>query len=769
MSTLSTRPGDATPSVLLLGDGWFPDRLGGLNRYARQLVEGLPEHGVEVRAVIAGPALDAPLGVNAVGASTLPRRAVEIARRARTCGRGASVIDVHFPLYAAPALMLSSLRRKPLVAHFHGPWADESAVSGEGAIRVGLKRALEQAVLNRSRSIVVLSEASKRIVVERYGAPPWKVEVMAPAVDLGRFCPGDAGQARARLDLPADCPVVLAVRRLVTRTGVAVLIGAWAEAHQLRAAGGVLVIVGEGPDREALGSLTRELGLGGAVRFTGAVDDDTLADLYRAADVSVVPSVALEGFGLVALEALASGTPALCSDEGGLPEAVRGLGGGVLVPAGDQRALTERLEAGLSGGVPFPGRERCREHAERFALSTFLERHRRLYATVATPGAQRHRVVFLDHCARLSGAELVLVRLIEAMDGVDAHVILGEDGPLVDRINDAGAAVEVLPLDEAARELRKESVRADRIGWRGPAASALYLPRLARRLRRLAPDLVHTMSLKSSLYGTVAARLARVPSVWHLHDRISSDYLPDEAATAVRFLARRAPHALIVNSRATLATVAPARVPVSVIGSPVTRATGARPPVRAVKRVGVLGRIAPWKGQHVFLQAFAHAFPDSPIEAVLVGAALFGEDAYERELRAQVRDLGLDERVDFRGFQADVGRELGRIDVLVHASTVPEPFGQAVVEGMAAGVPVVAAAAGGPGEVVTHGVDGLLYPPGDAEALSVQLRRLSADTPLRRRLASAGWERAADYDPLRIAAQVESVYAGVLDRRPVAR
>ena len=145
----------------------------------------------------------------------------------------------------------------------------------------------------------------------------------------------------------------------------------------------------------------------------------------------------------------------------------------------------------------------------------------------------------------------------------------------------------------------------------------------------------------------------------------------------------------------------------------------------------MVGRIAPWKGQHVFLAAFAEAFPGGGAEAVIVGSALFGEEAYGKELGRLVNDLGIVGRVRFSGFSDDVWEELSQLDVLVHASTVPEPFGQVVLEGMAAGLPVVAARAGGPAELITDGIDGLLFTPGQSDELATTLRAL-AENPLRR-------------------------------------
>jgi glycosyltransferase involved in cell wall biosynthesis len=152
----------------------------------------------------------------------------------------------------------------------------------------------------------------------------------------------------------------------------------------------------------------------------------------------------------------------------------------------------------------------------------------------------------------------------------------------------------------------------------------------------------------------------------------------------------------------------------------------------------------------VFLEAFARAFPEPAVRAVLVGSATFGEDFYERDLREQVDQLGITDRVEFVGFVDDVQAELERLDLLVHASVLPEPLGNVVLEGMAAGVPVVAADAGGPAEYIEDGLEGLLYPPGDAEALARVLKWVAADFDLRMRLSRGGREKAREFtaDPI---------------------
>jgi len=381
------------------------------------------------------------------------------------------------------------------------------------------------------------------------------------------------------------------------------------------------------------------------------------------------------------------------------------------------------------------------------------------------------RVTYVDHVAQLSGGEIALTRLIDTLVEVDAHVILAENGPLVARLSAAGVSVEVLPMRERTRDLRKDRVRPAGLPLTALLDTALYVFRLERRLRAIKPDLVHTNTLKAGIYGSLAARLARVPVVWHVRDRIAADYLRSPAVWLLRTLIATVPHGVIANSQATRATLwrprADTRVIYSVVHDPVVG-----PPVQLKRTpggtfvVGMVGRIARWKGQHVFLEAFARAFRDGQETAVLVGEAMFGEtdEAYGVELREKARALGIGDRVDFRGFRQDVWAELARMDVVVHASITPEPFGQVIVEAMLAGVPVIASADGGPGELLTNGVDGLLCPAGDVDALVEALQRLRGDASLRSRLSANARIRAERFSPQAEASNVMALYWRVLER-----
>lgn len=767
--------GSAGPRVLMLGKGWFPEQLGGLDRMYRDLFEArVPE---TTRGLVIGPAAGRPPWIHAVSRHEAPlwRRLVSYWRTANRLARQSEVIDAHFALYAAPLTIVGQARHRPWVVHFQGPWAAETAAQGDASRwRYLVRRAIERRVYTRAELILVLTSAFRQELISRYRVQPWKVEVVPPGVNLDRFAPGDRQAARAALAVDCDAFAVVCARRLVPRMGIEHLLEAWSKALErgLRE-DARLLIAGDGPLRGQLRTRIDELGLSSSVQLLGRISDERLVTLYRGADVNVVPTVEHEGFGLTVLEAAACGTPSIVTSVGGLPEAVEPLDRSLSVSPGDTGALADRILAAQRGSLP--DRERTRVYAERFSWSEMAGRREAIYRRVAKREPDpRLRVVYLDHVAKLSGGEIALLRLLPHLHEVNAHVILFEDGPLAGRLREAGISVEILPLDRRVRETRKEEVVPGKISPRLAWATAAYTMKLARRLRQLDPDLVHTNSLKAGVVGGVAARLAGIPVVWHLRDRLADDYLPAPTVALVRWWARRFATRVIANSSHTAATLSVrvhpetprvsrllnAVVPeVSIVPDPVTPFAS----VPDVERregftVGMVGRLAPWKGQDIFLRAFARAFPDGAERAAIVGSAMFGEDDFAASLPGLVEELGIADRVEWRGFVEDVPRELARFDVLVHASRVAEPFGQVVIEAFAAGVAIVAADDGGPQEIITDGVDGLLCPPGDVEAFAAALTRLREDSDLRTRIAAAGHERAKEFSPRAVVPRVMEIY-----------
>ena len=287
-------PADRDARVLILGLGWFPDQAGGANRYVRELVE---HSGPSTFAVVVGPAADAPARVRGVSNhdAALPTRLVAYFRAARALARDADVVDAHFALYAFVPVLLGIARGRRLIVHFHGPWADEAARTGSRSRLVAsARRFVERTVYRRASVVITLSSAFADLVVSRYGVDRSRVRVIAPGVDTVRFAPGDQATARTNLGLPVTGFLVVTARRLVPRAGVDVFVRAAAEltrSWNLDVEGGApltVVVAGTGPEATALRVLATDLDA--PVQFLGEISDDALVDLYRAADVAVVPS-----------------------------------------------------------------------------------------------------------------------------------------------------------------------------------------------------------------------------------------------------------------------------------------------------------------------------------------------------------------------------------------------------------------------------------------------------------------------------------------------
>jgi glycosyltransferase involved in cell wall biosynthesis len=381
--------------------------------------------------------------------------------------------------------------------------------------------------------------------------------------------------------------------------------------------------------------------------------------------------------------------------------------------------------------------------------------------------SNRLHVAFLGHVARFSGAEIEMLRFIEAADCVRATVLLAEDGPLVEALRDAGAHVEVIALPERTRGLKRTEIHAGSNQVVALVDVARYVGRLHRRLVELQPDVVSAISLKAGAYGAPAARLSRIPFVWHLHDQITSSYLAKQAVWPMRAIIGTLPNAVISPSKTTLGTVGRFRpgIRTAIIPHPIPMPDAPIVVRPRVERVGIVGRLAPWKGQDVFLEAFAQAIPAPDVRAVVIGSAIFGEEDYAVGLRDLASRLRIADRVDFTGFRKDVHAEFEKLDLLVHASILTEPFGTVVFEAMAAGLPVIAARSGGVAEYVVHGRHGLLHQPGDARDLGAMLKRAVDDRELRVVLAAGGRELTRGFAPERIVSSWIEVYEQLLSRR----
>lgn len=384
---------------------------------------------------------------------------------------------------------------------------------------------------------------------------------------------------------------------------------------------------------------------------------------------------------------------------------------------------------------------------------------------------RRLRVAVLDHTGDLGGAELALIRLLDALppEQFDIRVFLFSNGPLVEHLVEHDHAVEVMPLNGSVGDRDRHTAGRTVAAMAIQALSVLpFAWRLGRRLRALNVDLIHTTSLKADLIGVPVSWLARRPLVWHVHDRISPDYLPRPAVRLFRALSRRVPRAVIANSQATAGTLPAARrLTVAYPGLAPEQIRAEPAPVPRTPVVGILGRISETKGQLEFVRAAAKVLERHPEARFrIVGSALFGHDDYEDQVRSEAAILGLDGCLEFAGFVNDPAAALDALTVCVHASGIPEPFGQVVLESMARGVPVVATRGGGVTEIVeARGGSrlGLLVPPNDVPALAAAIVEVLERPEVARKRASEAREYAVEHFSIaQTAAVVGDVWRGTV-------
>jgi phosphatidylinositol alpha-1,6-mannosyltransferase len=339
------------PKVLIVTND-FPPRRGGIQSFVHALATRLPADGVVVYAPAweGAAAFDARQPFPVVrhpGSLMLPVRPV--ARRAAALLAEHHCDAVLFGAAAPLGLLAPSLRAAGagrIVGITHGHEAGWAALPGA--------RSLLRRIGEHTDALTYLGEYF-RVRLARALTPQAAERLvrLAPGVDTTVFRPGAGGEAvRTRLGL-AGRPVVLCVSRLVPRKGQDTLIRAWPRVLDARAAAGgpepVLLIVGDGPYRRALGRLAEQSGVARAIRFTGPVPEADLPSYYAAADVFAMPcrtrrgGLDVEGLGIVYLEASAAGLPVIGGDSGGAPDAIEPGESGWVVPGRDLDALVSRL------------------------------------------------------------------------------------------------------------------------------------------------------------------------------------------------------------------------------------------------------------------------------------------------------------------------------------------------------------------------------------------------------------------------------------------
>lgn len=401
------------------------------------------------------------------------------------------------------------------------------------------------------------------------------------------------------------------------------------------------------------------------------------------------------------------------------------------------------------------------------------------------------RVAYLSQAGAIGGAERVLLDSIASLQELHPEwkpvLIAPADGPVTAEARALGAGIQVLPFPSALATIGESApvsglhlwLRLGRWGVSSPTV-LMYANGLARTLRRLDPDIVHANGFKMQVLGAHAAP-PRSAVVWHAHDFIARRLVTRRLLQAT---AKRC-NAAIVNSecvandlRAAIGSALPIRVVYNGVNLVRFAPRGDALDLDAISelaaapsgtvRVGLVATGAHWKGQTTFLQALALLSRAIPVRGYVIGGPIYQTRDSQISLdglRAQAERLGLGNRVGFTDYQRDIAAAMRALDIVVHTSIAPEPFGLVIAEAFACGRAVVTTGWGGAAEIIEAEVNAVTHRPGDAASLAAAIRRLVCDPSLRARLGTAARATAVNrLDRTRLGAEVAAVYNDVLRR-----
>jgi glycosyltransferase involved in cell wall biosynthesis len=645
------------------------------------------------------------------------------------------------------AAILARVPHRVIWVHNHGALDDRTRV-----------RRLTDRILDRHTDAYFgVAHAQTRYLAGALGYPAHKIRIIHNGVDPAGYQPADEEQARAQLGLDPHQPVVGIVAALRPEKDHVLLLQA-AQRLVGEFPDLTVLIIGDGPMRGRIEKTVAELGLAGHVRLVGNRSD--VPGLLPALNVFTLCSYTIECFPMALLEAMAAGRPAVCTDVGGVGEMLADGSTGYLVPPHDPDALADRLgrilrDRQLQRQMGVAARTRVERE---FRLATSVDAAARELAAVAgqvpppadeasgrperRPGRGPIRLTVVLDLTFVGGVEMLLLNLFRHFDPAVVRprlVCLREAGPLAADFRAAGFEVET--LDRAGKFDRRTlprlvaSLRADRTDAVLVAhhhRASLALGRLAALIARVPVNIVaaHDMDLTSigrRVLPTWAVRTLGVSDALVLLAASQGEYLRSQEGVG-RHVWESVREVVIPNGIVLPDNPGPAER---------ARARAALGATTGDVVVGVVGRLSPQKAHHVLFEAVATCLRDVPS----LRLAVIGDGELRSQLQDRAQQLGIGHRTTFLGTRRDVPELLPGLDVSC-LSSVHEGVPIALMEAMAAGVPIVASDCGAVRDIVEDGEQGFLIPVGDAGRFADRLRLLAGDPDLRARLGKAARARA---------------------------
>jgi glycosyltransferase involved in cell wall biosynthesis len=392
------------------------------------------------------------------------------------------------------------------------------------------------------------------------------------------------------------------------------------------------------------------------------------------------------------------------------------------------------------------------------------------------------RIAFIEQDSGIGGAEVNLFYLFEGMNRelISPVVIVPFEGPLTEHLKEMKIEYRVI------RQFKFFSTSTYILGKKifNPFAILydifIFLPTiwsLKNFLKEEKINLVHTNSMLAHIYGAIAAKLAGIPCIWHMQDIVDQKMVVGLARRAVVFLGRILPKKIVVVSKAVgqmFEGKSVQKVQIVYNGTDINKfsteidGSGIRKEFKIADdefAVGIVGRLVIWKGQGAFLKAASIILSKIPnTKFLIIGETTFGDKKYKDDLYKLTCELGIESKVIFLGYRDDVPNIIRAMDILVHASLKPEPFGLVIIEGMASGIPVVASNQGGTLEIIEHGKDGFLVNPEETDTLAKRIIELLRDRSLRSKFAEAARKKVVEQFSINnFTSEFQKIYLEVLN------
>jgi glycosyltransferase involved in cell wall biosynthesis len=378
--------------ILILADVFFPDTVGGAGRVAYHLSSELSLREHEIHVVTRNREGKLPdhqeihrnLSIHRFPSTKKESflsflseiKSTTSLNRYLTRNISFDLVCTHQSLVGIGPLISTPLKNTPHIHYFHSPWHEEFLIKKQWeSVEPGIKESviaflmkqIERRVLRKADKVIVLSRYMLEKVSKIHSYPKTRLIKIPGGVDLNRYRLPIGGKRAVRdtLGLSQDKTVFLTVRNLVPRMGLENLIEAFNQSNMMKDKG-LLLIGGKGFLAESLKRKVRSSGLQNVVHFLGHIPEEDLPKTYQASDYFVLPTKQLEGFGLVILEAMASGTPVLGTPIGGIPEVIGPFDRELLFDGTGWQQIKSKIEE-VTGDTPRRPRwapQACRDYVE---------------------------------------------------------------------------------------------------------------------------------------------------------------------------------------------------------------------------------------------------------------------------------------------------------------------------------------------------------------------------------------------------------------------